>query len=294
MKTIKVLSSLLLASAFMVGCSDDDVALNSADCKVGFDQAEITVKESADLFTIPVSVAGEQNGVVNVKFSVEEYGNSPAKEDVNYFITDKTLTISADDKTIDLEVRALDDEEINEARKFVVKIASADGAAIDDSKSSIVVTLKDNDSNFYDKLAGKWAFKCEGDAADAKLLPYPETDAKYEKEFVLVVYRQGVPLQFTMNYAFDMATKKVVLSMPVGEMLVSGVNFGDPLGVCDVYSMLATDKGLTMKGEIEWVLSDDMKQIKANTPYTLVGGIFQGSDFTRYAFFQYNNCSLSR
>ena len=296
MKTIKTLSTLLLASAFMVGCSDDDVALNSASCTVGFAQTEMTVKESADLFTIPVVVEGDQNGVVNVELSVEEYGSSPAKEDTHYFVTDKTLTISPDEKTVDFEVRALDDEEINEARKFIVKIVSAQGASLNDSKSAIIVTLKDNDSNFYEKLAGKWQFKCDSEAADAKLVPYAETDPKYEHEFVLVIENQGVPMQFTMTYEFDMATKKVSLSMPFGEMIASGLNFGDPIGICDVYSSLVKDGKISMKGSVEWVLSEDMKTIKANTDGAISGAMFATgtTNFTGYVWFQYANATLVR
>ena len=296
MKTIKTLSSLLIASAFLVGCSDDDVELNSANCTVGFQTTEVTVKENADLFNIPIVVEGDQNGVVNVVLSVEEYGDSPAKEDVNYYITDKTLTISSEDKQIGLEVFALDDEEINESRKFIVKIASADGAQLDESRSAVVVTLKDNDSNFYDKLAGKWAFTAGKDAANAKLVPYAEGDPKYENEFVLVIERQGVPMQFTMNYSFDLATKKIKLSMPVGEMIAEGLDFGDPVGVCDVYSSLVVGEELELEGNVEWVLSDDMKTIKANTDSAIVGALFATGTkkFTGYTWFGFANAMLKR
>lgn len=296
MKTIKKIGSLLLASAFLVGCSDDDVAMNSTSATVGFESSEMTVKESADLFSIPVVVDGEQNGAVKVTLSVEGYGSNPAKENVNYFVTDKTLTISHEDKQIGFELRALDDEEINETRKFIVKIVSADGAKLDESRSAVIVSLKDNDANFYEKLAGKWAFTAGDTKADAKFVIYGEDDPKYEKEMVLVIENQGVPMQFTVKYSFDMATKKVGLTMPLGEMIASGLNFGDPIGVCDVFSGLVAGGKISLDGNVEWILSDDMKTIKADIEGKLAGAMFTTgtTDFTGYVWFQFASPTLTR
>lgn len=296
MKTINKIGSLLLASALIFGCSDDDLEMNSTDATVGMAKAEMIVKESADIFKVPILVEGEQNGAVNVTLSVEEYGNNKAQEDIHYIVTDKTLTIAPEDKQGMLEIRAVDDEEINEARTFIVKIASVDGAKLDESKSVTIVTLKDNDSNFYEKLAGKWSFTADGEKADAKFVIYSEDDPKYEKEMVLVIERQGVPMQFTVNYSFDVATKKVGLVMPLGEMIASGLDFGDPVGICDVYSSLVKDQKINFKGEIEWVLSDDMKSITANTDAEIAGALFTTgtTDFTGYTWFGFVNAVLSR
>lgn len=296
MKKKNILGALLLSSVMFIGCSEDEVVMNSSDAKVGFGTSEYTVKESDGLIQIPINVTGEQNGVVDVVLKVEEYGENPAKQNVHYFLTDNTLRISAEDKTIGAEFSLADDEEINEARTFVVKIESANGATIDESAKACIVTIKDNDANFYDKLGGKWKLTAEGESTDVTITVYNESNPKYEKEMILGFALQGVNLQFTMNYSFDVATKKITLSMPTGELLAEGLGFGDPVGVCDAYSCVIKGNSLSFD-TLEWEVSEDMKKITVKGDgLGLSAALFTTGteNFTGYTWFTFSNPVLSK
>ena len=98
MKYIK-LFMLLAAVTLMGACSSDDDSWNSApDVTVSMENATMTIKESMGLTNVPIVVNGETNGNVFVTVAVKEVGGNPAKEDINYYITDKTINISDGDR----------------------------------------------------------------------------------------------------------------------------------------------------------------------------------------------------
>lgn len=296
MKKKNILGALLLSSVMFVGCAEDEIVMNTSDAKVGFATSEYTVKESDGIIQIPINVTGEQNGAVDIVLKVEEYGNNPAKQNVNYFLTDNTLRISAEDKTISAEFSLADDEEINEARTFVVKIESANGATIDEAANACIVTIKDNDANFYEKLGGKWKLTAGATSYDATITIYGESNPKYEKEMILGFALQGVNLQFTMNYSFDIASKKITLTMPTGELLAEGLNFGASLGVCDAYSCIIKGNDLSFD-TLEWEVSEDIKNITIkDESLGLAAALFETGteNFTRYTWFNLSNPVLSK
>ena len=297
MKKLNIIGALLFSSAIFVGCSEDEVVMNSSDAKVGFASSEITIKESTGLAQIPINVTGEQNGAVDVEIVVEEYGNNPAKEDTHFYITDKTLRISAEDKTVGLELVTVDDEEINENRTFIVKIASAKGANIDEATKACIVTLKDNDANFYEKLAGSWKLtSSDGQTYDAKITIYDENNPKYEKEMILGFNLQGINLSFTISYSYDIEANKISLVMITGEKLAEGLNFGDPVGVCDPYSCILSGNNLSFDS-VEWNVSEDLKTIEmSGENLELAAALFKTGtqDFTGYTWFGLPNPVLSK
>ncbi len=87
-----------------------------------------------------------------VTIEVKEVGGNPAKEDVHYYITDKTISIP--DSIGYVEVEPVDDDEINDDRTFEITIVEAKGAKIGNATTQ--VSLKDNDFRFTQKLQGKW------------------------------------------------------------------------------------------------------------------------------------------
>lgn len=269
MKILRHIGLSLLAAAVFAGCAKDDaVKVNTlAGATVGLESTEITLKENAGMERIPIVVDGEMDGVVNVAVEVEAQGSVAAEEDVHYLITDKTLTINPDDKEAAVEIILVDDDEINEARTFTIKITKADGAALNEGKSAAKVKIKDNDSNFYEKLAGKWSFKEAGGLAfDADLKAYPEDDKLFEKEFQLILHSAGIvglDFVYTVKYAFDVKTKQISLETPSEEALGVGLNFPD--GVYDAYTALVDLKTSKLSFDpIIWEVSDDFKTIRSS------------------------------
>lgn len=156
MKFIKLFMLLAVVSVFAACSSDDDY--NTNETTVSFASDAITTKESAGIINIPIKVTGLRNGSVNVTVKAEEVGANPAKEDVNYLITSKNINLNADDAetaTMNVEIKIVDDDEINENRTFKLTIINANGAQIGD-KASTTITIRDNDAAFYEKFFGKW------------------------------------------------------------------------------------------------------------------------------------------
>lgn len=152
MKYIKLLM-LLAVVTFFGACSSDDDSWNTAsDVTVSMKNPTMVIKENMGLTNVPIEVKGETNGNVYVTIEVKEVGGNPAKEDVHYYITDKTISIS--DSIGYVEVEPVDDDEINDDRTFEITVVEAKGAKIGNATTQ--VSLKDNDSQIYEKLQGKW------------------------------------------------------------------------------------------------------------------------------------------
>ena len=149
MKYFKLFMLMVAVTLFGACSSDDDSWNSAADVTVGMQSPTMTVSEGKGIFDVPIVVNGETNGNVFVTVEVEEVGDNPAKEGVNYYVTDKTINIS--DGTGNVEIETVDDEDINDPRTFKVTIVDAKGATIAETAST-TITLKDNDAEFYSKL----------------------------------------------------------------------------------------------------------------------------------------------
>ena len=114
---------LLAVVSLFAACSDDDVKINSnQDCTVGFANTELTVSEPAGYVSIPINVTGKRNGNVQMTIETAPVGTNGAVEGVNYLITDKTLNLNTDtlsSTSLDLELQLIDDNDINEDRRFL-------------------------------------------------------------------------------------------------------------------------------------------------------------------------------
>lgn len=222
---------LLAAVSFLGACSDDDESWNSAsDVTVSMENTTMHIKESAGIVEVPIKVEGETNGNVQVTIEVKETGSNPAKEDVNYYITSKTITISDGEGHVELE--CVDDDDINDDRTFEISIASAKGAKIGNQTTAI--TLRDNDSQFYEKLQGSWKMTGvdeKGNAVswDVKITgATDEDDADYNKT-LYVTGMCGLPSsRAILSYSYDRETNKGTVSFDhLGEYnFAEGVNFG--------------------------------------------------------------------
>ena len=298
MKYIK-LFMLLAVTAFFAACSDDDASWNTnADVTVEMGKTEVKVKEGAGLFNVPIVVKGETTAPVRVHVSMRESGSNPAKKDVNYFVTDTTIVIS--DGAGKVEVKTVDDDEINENRTFEVYIVSADGAKVGTNSSTNVV-LRDNDSEFYEKLQGVWKMKCVDANGAAKEWSVTVTGGDEESEdYNHYLYVSGMMgydwTKAVLKYDYDKATKQGSLAFDkLGDYkFADGVDFG--LGSAPNYVCLFSKDGRNLTTEpIGGTWSADFKTVTFDADKVLCGGIF-GSDgsFTGYTWFSAKKITMVR
>lgn len=131
---------LVTAIAFFGSCSEDKETQNTnSDVVVEMESPTFSAKESAGSVKVPIKVTGKTNGKVYVTMAVKECGNNPAKEDVHYYVADKTITIS--DEIGYVEYRAVDDKKINDDRTFQFEIVEAKGAKIGAQKTTTVTIV---------------------------------------------------------------------------------------------------------------------------------------------------------
>lgn len=258
---------MFLAAVSVLGsCSNDEVELNKNEATVSMQNSAMTISEAKGIFNVPISVSGERNGMVKVTVEVKEEGTNPAKEDTHYLVTTKTINISSDQKTGNVEIIAVDDEDINDNRQFVVKIVNVQGASLVETSSSTVITLKDNDANFYEKFAGKWtmefqsAYDEEPVKWDVTIITADEGDEDYE-HYMYVTGLMGYGWTVaTMEYNFDKETKKGTLSFVPGTMFAEEVDFGS-IGVQNVYLYGMSEEGNPSESPLVGTWSDDFKTI---------------------------------
>lgn len=224
---------LAVVSLFAACSSDDDYNTNEAT--VSFACTTVTTKESAGIVNIPINVTGLRNGNVSVSIKAEEVGDNPAKEDVNYMITCKTINLNADtleNGTINVEVKMVDDSEINESRTFKLTIVSANGAKIGENASTNVI-IRDNDAAFYEKFFGKW--KLTGTIEDSKgastfskdvTISGATDEESYDYDNILTASAPGlinvgksIDCEWHFRYTFDKETKTGTLGIVCGEVI---------------------------------------------------------------------------
>ena len=144
MKYIKLFMIAAATVFCAASCSDDENYNTTGKTTIEFESTAMTVDENTDLFDVPVKVSGARNGKVRFVIKTEEVGESPAKEDVNYMVTSKSVSLNADtlaSSTMNVQVKAVDDRNMNADRTFKITIVSADGATIG-TNSSVTVTKR--------------------------------------------------------------------------------------------------------------------------------------------------------
>lgn len=235
MKYIKLFMLLAVVSVF-VACSNDD-DYNTNETTVSFASNTITTKESAGIINVPITVTGLRNGNVSLQVQAEEVGDNPAKEDVNYIITSKNINLYADEAesaTMNVEIKIVDDDEINANRTFKLTIVNANGAQIG-ANSSTTITIRDNDAAFYEKFFGKWTLSgvvttSSGSSTFSKDVTISgETDeeaADYDNILTatapqLVNVGVNLDCEWHFRYTFDKDTKKGTLGIICGETVAT-------------------------------------------------------------------------
>lgn len=191
---------LVAAIAFFGSCSDDKETQNTnSDVVVEMESPTFSAKESAGSVRVPIKVTGKTNGKVYVTMEVKECGKNPAKEDVHYYVADKTITISNEIGYV--EYRAVDDRVINDDRTFQFVIKEAKGAKIG-TQNATTVTIVDNDDQPYDRLQGEWKLTAkDGNGTEVsykvkisepqKKLDDGTDNPNYEYDYGYVLYMDG-------------------------------------------------------------------------------------------------------
>lgn len=289
---MKYIHSLLIACTGMLlaACSDDN-NINTGHALVSMEHsspATITVKENK-LFKVPVVVEGEQNGPIKV--TVEVTSNSEEYvEDKNFIVTSKTITIPASKKEAGIEIRLIDDRIINDnERTLTVNITSANGAQVDQTKSSVNIIILDNDNMPYDRMTGTWTMSIVDGFSNTRLAweteiqGYDDEDENYGKEYLLsplidangnaISLENGnlsMPIKFR-NY--KVGGKDVVeLKIDCGKVIAEGINFdstGDNPELQDcrlrIVSLSSTGNTVTT-GQITGTVSETFDHVKFNMP----------------------------
>lgn len=289
--------AFLLATAVFAGCSEEEISWNSSEATVSMGQAELVSKENKGMVNVPIIVEGKLNGPVEVTVEVAEVGENPAMEDVHYLVTSKTIVIPADATEGKIEFKTVDDADINEARTFVMNIKSANGATVG-SANNTTVTLKDNDSQFYEKIQGRWkwsAVDANGNpqAWNVNIIGAEEDEEGYD-EILQVTGIMGYDwTSMTMFYHFDKATKTGYLEIPFGYIFATGVDFGLG-GLQDVATGTVADGYISFDGSLIGTWNDDFTEITFEENKIMYGFLVENGAPNGYTWFNCLNIKMSK
>ena len=290
---------LLAVVTFFGACSSDDDSWNSAaDVTVSMKNPTMVIKENMGLTNVPIEVKGKTNGNVYVTLAVKEVGKKPAKEDVHYYITDKTISIS--DSIGYVEVEPVDDDEINDDRTFEITIVEAKGAKIGNATTQ--VSLKDNDSQIYEKLQGKWkltAVNRQGAPLESVVKIIGASDEK-DGDYNHTLYLTGMAVSSSsarLSFHYDENKKEGYVAFDnLGKYnFIEGYDFTKDLGIMGNIVLSNLSNGSLTTTPIKGTWSEDCKEIVFDQDQVLFGGIYTtGGSFTGYEFFSVTKIKLTK
>lgn len=286
---------LLAVVTFFGACSSDDDSWNSAaDVTVSMKNPTMVIKENMGLTNVPIEVKGKTNGNVYVTLAVKEVGSNPAKEDVHYYITDKTISIS--DSIGYVEVEPVDNDEINADRTFEITIVEAKGAKIGNATTQ--VSLKDNDSQIYEKLQGKWKLtgvSRQGAPMESVVKIIGASDEK-DGDYNHTLYLTGMAVSSSSaRLSFDEKTKEIAFDNLGKYNFIEGYDFTQDLGFKGNIMLHNLSNGQLTSTPIKGTWSEDCKEIVFDQDQVLFGGIYKPSGtFTGYEFFSVTKIKLTK
>ena len=294
MKYIKLLMLLAVVTFFGACSSDDDSWNSAADVTVSMKNPTMVIKENMGLTNVPIEVKGKTNGNVYVTLAVKEVGSNPAKEDVHYYITDKTISIS--DSIGYVEVEPVDDDEINDDRTFEITIVEAKGAKIGNATTQ--VSLKDNDSQIYEKLQGKWKLtgvSRQGAPMESVVKIIGASDEK-DGDYNHTLYLTGMAVSSSSaRLSFDEKTKEIAFDNLGKYNFIEGYDFTKDLGIMGNIVLNNLSNGSLTTTPIKGTWSEDCKEIVFDQDQVLFGGIYTpGGTFTGYEFFSVTKIKLTK
>lgn len=273
MKYIKLLMLLAVVTFFGACSSDDDSWNSAADVTVSMKNPTMVIKENMGLTNVPIEVKGKTNGNVYVTLAVKEVGSNPAKEDVHYYITDKTISIS--DSIGYVEVEPVDDDEINADRTFEITIVEAKGAEIGNATTQ--VSLKDNDSQIYEKLQGKWKLtgvSRQGAPMESVVKIIGASDEK-DGDYNHTLYLTGMAVSSSSaRLSFDEKNKEIAFDNLGKYNFIEGYDFTKDLNIMGNIVLSNLSNGSLTTTPIKGTWSEDCKEIVFDQDQVLFGGIY--------------------
>lgn len=281
MKLNKIFA-IALAALTMTACSDDD-EYNTASAVVEMGETTIEAQEDFtedDYYKVPIVVTGETNGPISVTVEVTGSGDTPATENENYIITQKTITIPAGSKIGYIEFHTTGDWDLNPDRKFIMTITSAQGATIGQRKSTLIALL-DDETLFvpiYATLGGLWiATDDANNQYYMTLTTYPEDDENYLRKVNISGWAGISSTECDATVRLNPVTNEILLQIPVGTSL--GMFNFTGLGVCSVFITGVTEGE---DGNLSLSLSGNVNAT-SNTAHDafvfrsiVCGGVFNG------------------
>ncbi|MBR5466706.1 MAG: hypothetical protein IKU79_04820 [Bacteroidaceae bacterium] len=268
MKFSKIFLLAGVALAF-ASCSEKEEWNTSEGALVGMADATLVVNEAKGIFNLPISVTGNRNAEVQITVEVSPVEETDkvvsAIEDVNYLVTSKVIKVPADKTTGNIEIKTVDDVEINNNRQFIVTVVSVEGATIDENNKSTLVTLKDNDSNPYDRLAGAWYMNVVSDwdgplTFDVTVITDEEGGSAYEKYCIIQGLSGYSFMTARLDYSYNESTEEGYVEFPMPYVSVESVNFGSFVGDIHLYGVNENNQ-LLSSASIRGVWNDDMSEI---------------------------------
>lgn len=304
MKLNKFIAFAVAALTFSA-CSNDDASWNTATgVTVNLSQTEMAISEDAEAgryYYIPVVVEGEANGNIEVTVEFAPVSDSPAVEDKDYVVTQKSIVIPVGQTSGNIEFYPTGDDIENDDRQFVATLVKAVGATVG-SQTACTVTLKDNERllpEAYRNIQGMWTFSCiDEEPYEFTLMctGHNEGEEGYLTELLLSGWNgysfcEDVKVQFS----YDASTEQAIISIPLGQWVAYNVDFGTQLGVCNVMLGSVSGNSLVASGSVSATANPEMTEITFPESAQLLGAIFTtDGSFTGYTWFWYKSMKMTR
>lgn len=208
----------------LAACSDDNKWNTDSNVTVEMAQATVNTMENRDVFYVPLKVTGKTNGPICVTVDVTEAAVSPAKEDVNYYITSKKVVIPDNETEVKLEFAAVNDKEINEDRVFTVTIAKVEGAKLGEVVAT-VVTIRDDDGIPYEAIQGAWkltgisGFDGSPVSDNITISGLEDSDLSYGKVLYMTGFVGTPDLSIEVAFTYVEAEQKGYITIPLGQVM---------------------------------------------------------------------------
>lgn len=291
---------LAVALPFFTSCSDDD-DVNTGECTVGFVSQDIVTSEYVDGYlNVPITVSGRRNGPIHLTISAEGTGDNPAVEGEHFTITDKTLNLNADtlsSSTINVEIKIIDDTEMNADRQFKLTITSVEGAEVATGETTITIM---NNDGFYRSLFGEWTLNATsahyGQISGKVTISGTEneSDPAYESTLTAEVTNllgAGETVTYSWAYVFDSIERTGQVGWLCDQSTIGKLTNGAEL-------FLGIDNG---DGSIslgyfigDWALGENGEPATTITFPSTLDVLYYGSDGKLYAYDIISNITLTR
>lgn len=297
MKLNKIFA-IALAALTLTACSDDDNDFNTAsDVTVGMAQSEMKIPEdfTGTFYGVPVVLSGVSNGDVKITVTCTPSGNDGAVEEDHYISTSKTLTIPKGETSVSVEIEPISNTDANQDRHFTVKIESAKGAKIDESKATCDVVLVDNDrfiAEAYENVQGTWNLTGSNPCV-LTITGFDEGDPRWRKTVEISGWAGYNWIVAEGEVGYDATTSEATVTMDLGQIVATDVDFGNT-GIFDLALAVRSGNSIYTGGTIVATFDPEYKgatfDVSGSEQIYLV--LYKNGSFAGYGFTGFPGASL--